>query len=312
MEVPANSSRKNVIPRGQSEIRGMLLGLFSYGGSFGVSSATAKHPQLSRLLVAAIRAIDCDFPFTSIQLNYNYASRPHVDRNNVGCSYIVGFGEYEGGELWVHDSEVGDDSVDCTLDPQDENVSAYYTAGSTFPGRLEDVKGRWIQFDGNKLHYTKEFRGNRYTLVYFTSDTYPKVPNDVRSSLNAAGFDFNWDQTEGLEEKLRQKLAALADQRKHIAEERAHEAKLELMRRGRCIARVWANGWGQQCSATCMESEDMCQVHVKGGRWKTHGRFDGGMPPAKEKEMRMTQQKWIKRGQHPPAEEPWTKLVDLP
>ena len=48
-----------------------------------------------------------DFPFTTIQINYGYASRPHVDTNNLGISYIVGVGDYTDGELWVGD-ETGD------------------------------------------------------------------------------------------------------------------------------------------------------------------------------------------------------------
>ncbi|CAK0831421.1 unnamed protein product, partial [Prorocentrum cordatum] len=82
----------------------------SYGGSVGVSQRTAQHPWLTRLLAGALCAEMPDFPFTSIQLNYNYASRPHVDKNNLGASVIVGFGDYDGGELWVHDAE-GDEEL---------------------------------------------------------------------------------------------------------------------------------------------------------------------------------------------------------
>ena len=46
-----------------------------------------------------------EFEFTSVQLSYNYASRLHVDRNNVGSSYVIGLGNYVGGNIWVHDKE---------------------------------------------------------------------------------------------------------------------------------------------------------------------------------------------------------------
>ena len=32
------------------------------------------------------------FPHTTVQLNKNYASRPHVDANNLGPSAIIGLG----------------------------------------------------------------------------------------------------------------------------------------------------------------------------------------------------------------------------
>jgi hypothetical protein len=43
------------------------------------------------------------FTFTSIQVNKNYASALHVDRNNKGPSLIIGLGNYQGGQLWTYD-----------------------------------------------------------------------------------------------------------------------------------------------------------------------------------------------------------------
>ena len=44
--------------------------------------------------------------FTSshvVQVNKNYASALHVDKNNRGPSLIVALGDFEGGELWTYD-----------------------------------------------------------------------------------------------------------------------------------------------------------------------------------------------------------------
>ena len=38
-----------------------------------------------------------EFCFTSVQVNKNYASALHVDKNNCGPSLIVGLGDYSGG-----------------------------------------------------------------------------------------------------------------------------------------------------------------------------------------------------------------------
>ena len=42
-------------------------------------------------------ALPSGFHFTSIQLNKNYLSAMHVDKGNAGPSYIVGLGNFEGG-----------------------------------------------------------------------------------------------------------------------------------------------------------------------------------------------------------------------
>ena len=133
------------------------------------------------------------FPFTSIQVNKNYESALHVDRNNMGRSMIIGLGNYQQGQVWVHG-----------------------------PGAL-DVKGRWCEFDGNVAvrrlraagaravllpalqtkcrrelqpargaagrslrlvclwpagrlqHCTMPYKGTRYTLIYFVQQSYTKL-----------------------------------------------------------------------------------------------------------------------------------------
>jgi len=235
----------------------------------------------------------------------------------LGCSYIVGTGSYEGGELWVQDEDAGEEAVEHTLDPNFEDISSHYAAGSSFRGRVEDIKDRWTQFDGNKLHFTHPFTGSRYSIIFFTCDAYSRVSADIRSALQDRGFDFDWDSTD-IGDKLRHKLADKAELREQLAKARAEEALQDRMRRGRCIARIWADGWGHQCTAVCSLDEEnpnvvpqMCLTHISGDRWKTHGRFDGDLPPAKREEMRRTQVKWLKQGKLPPPDEPWTKLVEV-
>jgi len=75
-------------------------------------------------------------------VNKNYLSALHIDKNNLGPSYIIGVGEYEDGELWVQD--LG--KVDC--------------------------KHSWELFDGNIPHCTMPYKGTRYTLIYFTQQSY--------------------------------------------------------------------------------------------------------------------------------------------
>ena len=46
--------------------------------------------------------IAAGYPFTSITVNCNYASKPHRDSCHIdGRARIIAIGDFEGGELWV-------------------------------------------------------------------------------------------------------------------------------------------------------------------------------------------------------------------
>jgi hypothetical protein len=87
-------------------------------------------------------------PFTSIQVNENYKCSEHRDVHNEGLSYIVGFGQYTGGDLM-------------------------------FPETKErfNIRHRPLLFNGSTiLHSTDDWTGCRYSLVYHTLVSPPKFP----------------------------------------------------------------------------------------------------------------------------------------
>jgi hypothetical protein len=82
-------------------------------------------------------------PFTSIQVNQDMMCAEHLDKSNVGLSYIVGFGEYTEGELCI---------TDCKY----------------------NIRHQPLLFDGSKmLHKTEPWIGSRYTLVFHTIKPLP-------------------------------------------------------------------------------------------------------------------------------------------
>ena len=125
-------SRPNVTPNG-APVRGMCLGLvYGLGGQgMKVSKVSESCPLLTRLVTrfttASLppEAAADRFKFSSVQVNYNYCARRHVDGNNLGPSYIVALGEHTGGGLWTADRGV----LDC--------------------------RRRWRAFDGTKEHETR-------------------------------------------------------------------------------------------------------------------------------------------------------------
>jgi len=164
-DIPVNLTRKNVKTSENQTVEGMCLGLVNARSAGVVASSFCRaRPNLTKTLVNFAKRHLPDFRFTSIQVNKNYLSAMHVDRNNLGPSAIVGVGDYSDGALWV------------------QNLGAV------------DVKHKWAQFDGNVPHCTLPFRkGTRYTLIFFSDQNYQQLgalkPNgDDKAVIADLGF----------------------------------------------------------------------------------------------------------------------------
>jgi hypothetical protein len=106
----------------------------------------AKFPELRAAIWKLGKKI-VPFPYTTVQVNYNYKTKPHIDRNNVGESLIVGLGDYVGGDLIVDKKRY-------------------------------DIRNHPLIFNGAELlHGTAPYKGDRYSLVFFkTADLGWKNP----------------------------------------------------------------------------------------------------------------------------------------
>lgn len=94
-------SRPNVADKA---VQGMCLGLvYAFTNGLRTSLASCKCPEVTKIVTEYVKATlpEPDFKFSSIQINYNYAARRHVDGNNMGPSYIQSFGQHTGGNLWT-------------------------------------------------------------------------------------------------------------------------------------------------------------------------------------------------------------------
>lgn len=217
----ANKGRDNVRPAGVAQIDSMTLGLVSSKSTRGTpltARATKVYPNLSRLLLrfwkqhlredpdfrghpalceCAQGCESCKNPkkrkspplvCTSIQLNRNYAARPHTDSNNAGMSFIIACGDFtEGGQLWVHDSK-GRSPFKLTSSVPGRAHSTPYRRNETINGKYLDVHGKWASFDGRKLHFVVPFKGgDRFSIVFFATRT-AVLPSPVRAELANLGF----------------------------------------------------------------------------------------------------------------------------
>lgn len=114
----------------------IVLGkVHSYDKGLVTSQQTEKYKALWDLCSKLMKTKHPSFKFTTIYINKNHVSPPHQDGNNKGPSYIVGLGNYTGGQLVV-------------------GTKTY------------NIKNKLVQMDGNITHYTKPFTGERYSIIF--------------------------------------------------------------------------------------------------------------------------------------------------
>jgi len=186
--------RPHVQPVGLSQVSGVSLGLVAAWGNEGdtdvmrVSRSSTLLPELTRLLCRFCRQSHPDFGFTSIQINYGFASREHVDPHNAGLSWIYAIGDYDGGDLWVENSD-GELRHSCSVDVKSASGHLLYQNGTQYRGSVLNVHNQWQCFDGRRLHFTTPIqRGKRFSLIFYTSTRYKNVSAPHAAVARELGF----------------------------------------------------------------------------------------------------------------------------
>lgn len=150
IKFPACTSRKNVSDK---PVDAFVLGEVNYRGQKSVGYKTrgpSRHNKrfknLYNILQLLIKYCKPDFEYTTIQVNKNVMCNPHVDKNNVGPSYIIALGDFTGGDLVIE-------------------------------GKEYSIKNKFKKFNGTKGHWITPFKGTRYSIVYFTHTFKPPHPS---------------------------------------------------------------------------------------------------------------------------------------
>jgi len=152
----ANVLRKSRIDKNEKTgYEGFALGIVTSWAGKGENagyrkmlSLKTREPKYKRLFTETkklMRLKDPSFKFTSIQYNKNNRAARHRDAKNVGVSYIVGLGDYTGGELII-------------FDENEKNPVKH------------DIKDKFYSFNGSVYpHETAPYKGERYTLVFYST-----------------------------------------------------------------------------------------------------------------------------------------------
>ena len=156
---PINKTRTNISDKKQLSF---CLGDVNYRGQAslnyqtrGSSRYNKKFPELYKLLVEY--ANQQGLHYTTIQINKNVKSLPHIDKNNVGLSTIIALGNFTGGELII------------------EGVS-------------HNIHNVLFEFDGKKGHWVNSFDGTRYSIIFFTHTFKPPNPKDRGITVSTNGL----------------------------------------------------------------------------------------------------------------------------
>ena len=138
--------------------QGLCCGLRQKRSTPMVETLEGAGVDLIRLITSIVRRLfGVNFTFTSIQVNANTVSQDQRDKNFQDDSILIVVGEFEGGEFVLEEVVL-------------------------------DLKGKALRFDGTRMHSSRPFRGERYSLVCFTHKAWAKASASMIEELEALGF----------------------------------------------------------------------------------------------------------------------------
>jgi hypothetical protein len=144
---------------------------------------TTKYPTIYQELQSFLQKYNPRFQYTHITLNKNLRCKRHTDGGNAGLSYIIAIGKFTGGELQI-EPPLSSSATSATVTT---TTSTKRTATSRLETKIYNLHRTFVLFNGREQpHETLPFTGERYTLVYYTSDIIPKsehIQNPSTASL---------------------------------------------------------------------------------------------------------------------------------
>ena len=158
IKIESGTARRKLCNSGASALYGYTWRGFLKYDKDGNKVMRKKHPELkgkylSKLWTDYPELMDIfnefrdyhfnGFQFSQVMINKNYPVGLHKDKNNVGVSTLISFGDYSGGKTRVYD-DIHKRKIDY-----DSNCNP-------------------VQFNGSLYaHEVLPFTGERYALVFF-------------------------------------------------------------------------------------------------------------------------------------------------
>ena len=176
----SGSSRRNQETANDYQV----FGTYAYGNHYGNTNRTRRLPELCRLINKILKPY---FPpnmmWTSFALNHGSMMPLHRDVNNCPLypNGSIGFGSYQGGELWVEESGIQGDFSGKVSERENSQ-------GEFLKGRALDMRGKAIQFSPQAWHGTCDWKGDRWVLTVFVSRGWDHLSVEDKEELKSLGF----------------------------------------------------------------------------------------------------------------------------
>ena len=150
-------------------------GVFVHGGISGLRRSCQAFPQAVRLLTRVLREAKPGFIFSSLSINQNVRTLPHVDKNNLSGepNVVLPLTRFQGGGIWI--SSPG-------------GKVPLQHRGATLHGEVLPVSQRVVAFDPHRLHSTQPWKGNRTVLIGYTVRGCERLSQEQRETALGLGF----------------------------------------------------------------------------------------------------------------------------
>jgi len=178
---PENETRVNVLPEGVKSVHSDTMGVLRMrDGTYRIFDPTTRYEHVTKLICkwfdAERHGLPSDFGFTGININHNYAGRRHRDNGNEGPSAIKAIGKFSGGKLNYFPKDIKKSGR--------RDVAALEAKESIVLDLSKSLK----LFCGNNAHGVQPFKGDRFSLVFFTTSKWWKMKPPVAKKLTQLGF----------------------------------------------------------------------------------------------------------------------------
>ena len=164
----------------QPGLNSILLGGYSHGNFSGVCNRTVAYPETVQYINSFMRQLAPMETWTSLQISYDITALPHRDHHNLKMSknILVGLGNYQGGQLWVHG------------DPPDGLFPArrLLPDGSRPRGYLLPTYHQVAMFSPDSWHATQKWTGHRVMITAYTTRMTPWMKKPDLRILRLLGF----------------------------------------------------------------------------------------------------------------------------
>ena len=159
---------------------GFLLGLYSHGNFSGLSNRTFANKHLVSYLAQYFRHHGMRGDVTSFYLSKNSRARCHRDVNNMKGtpSWTTSVGDYTGGRLWI----------ECRTKKPPGDAVYRSVKGKRVPGVLVNTRDEVQAFPADHYHEVEPFKGERYSLVAYTSRSFDFASQGLRRKLRKLGL----------------------------------------------------------------------------------------------------------------------------